>query len=293
MKYQINWRFTKGDKMKIESFFTMITEKDRRLPLYVTGIGQEENQDHIIRKEGFPYYHLAICDEGAGKLLVGGKEYVIGQGTAFFFYPDFPHEYYPFKEPWTIRWIIFAGFGADALVNAVNFGKYEVFAIHNSEEVNHCYKKLYKVLSVKKNNHMLEASGILYNFLANIGSYIQSNEFNNLTRINEKLNRVIEYIKENYQKELALDEMANLAEVSPSYLCRIFKRVYGMTPFAYVVRYRINVAKQWIVNNPEKSIKSISYEAGFTDCSYFGATFKEYEGCSPNQFRMMYKEKSR
>lgn len=275
--------------MKMERIFSLIIEKDRKLPLYVTGLGYEEHQDHIIRRGGFPNYHLAICDNGTGRLLIDGKEYIIDKGMAFFFYPNIPHEYYTVKEPWSIRWIIFDGFGVDALLSAVNLGQYDVFTINNPEEINYCYNRLYKTLSAKKSNNMLEASGIFYNFLTNISYHIQTDNTGNITKIDEKLNRVIDYIKGNFEKDISLEDMAVLAEVSPSYLCRIFKKVYGITPITYVIRYRINIAKEWIINSPDKSIKNIAFESGFTDCSYFGATFREYEGCSPNQLRMLYK----
>lgn len=274
--------------MKMERIFSLFTEKDMALPIFVTGVGYEEYQDHVTRNGGFYNYHLAICENGTGRLLIGGKEYIIEKGTAFFFYPNIPHEYYPVTEPWSIRWIIFLGSGVNALLNAVNFGQSEVFKINNPEEINFCYNKLYKTLSAKKATNILEASGIFYSFLININNLIEPEHWESKTQITEKLNAIIEHIQGNFQKDLSLEDLAALAGVSPSYLCRIFKQVYCMSPFTYIMRCRINAAKGWLINYPNKSIKNIALESGFHNCSYFGSVFKEHEGCSPNQFRKLY-----
>ncbi|MDP4088679.1 MAG: AraC family transcriptional regulator [Bacillota bacterium] len=272
----------------MERIFSLLTEKDMVLPVFVTGVGYEEYQDHVTRKGGFHNYHLAICENGTGRLLIGEREYFIEKGMAFFFYPNIPHEYYPVTEPWSIRWIIFSGSGAEALLNAVNFDRIEVFRINSPEEVSFCYNKLYKTLSAKKATNMLESSGIFYSFLANINNLIEPENLENKTQVAEKLDFIIEHIQGSYRRDLSLEELAALAGVSQSYLCRIFKQAYGMSPFTYIMRCRINAAKEWLINFPDKSIKNIALESGFNNCSYFGAVFKEHEGCSPNQFRKLY-----
>lgn len=268
--------------------FSLLTEKEMALPVFVTGVGFEEYQDHVTRNGGHPNYHLAFCQNGTGKLLIENKEYIIEKDMAFFFYPNIPHEYYPVTEPWSITWIIFAGSCADAILGTVNLGKFEVFKINSPEEVNFCYNKLYKTLSVKKATNMLEASGILYSFLVNINSVIQPENHETQTQIVEKLDSLIKYIKNNLQKDLSLEYLAMQLGISESYLCRIFKKIYGISPFTYILRCRINAAKEGLINYPAKSIKSIAIDAGFKNCSYFGSLFKEYEGCCPGQFRKLY-----
>lgn len=276
----------RGDEM--ERVFSLLTEKDLTLPIYVTGVGFEEYQDHVTRRKGFPNYHLAFCENGTGRLLIDEKEFIIEKGMAFFFIPEVPHEYYPLKEPWSIRWIIFTGIASDSLLRAVNFGRYEVFHINSTEEINFCYHKLYKTLSVRKAGNMLEASGIFYSFLSGINHLIGTQASGNRTQIEEKLDIITDYIKTNYHKELSLEELAALVDITPSYLCRIFKSVYEMSPFTYILRCRINAAKEQLINYPDMSVKSIALETGFRNNSYFGAVFKEFEGYTPIRFRELY-----
>ncbi len=272
----------------MERLFSLLTERDISLPLFVTGVGYEPYQDHVTRKDGFPNYHLAFCEQGAGKLLINNREYMIEQKTAFFFYPDVPHEYYPVAEPWSLRWIIFSGSGADILLNAAGMNHVEVFRLNSSDEVNFCYKMLHKILLEKRPTSMLEASGFLYNFLANINKLIETVTPEGDTQLAKKLNIITGYIKNNFRKDISLEELAAQAGISSSYLCRIFKKAYGISPFTYILRCRINAAKEELINLPDKSVKDISLATGFNNCSYFGSVFKECEGCSPKKFRSLY-----
>lgn len=272
----------------MERIFSLLSERDMSLPVFVTGIGHEKCQDHVTRIGGFPNYQLAVCSSGAGKLLIGNKEYIIEKDMAFFFCPNIPHEYYPIREPWSVRWVIFLGSFVDALLDAVNIGKFEVFKINGPEEFVFCHNRLYKTLSAKKATTMLEASGILYSFLANIGNIIEPDISENKTQIADKLNCMTGYIKTSFREDLSLEHLAEYTGVSASYLCRIFKKAYGMSLFTYILRCRINAAKEMLINYPGKSIKNIALDSGFNNCSYFGSVFKEHEGCCPNQFRKLY-----
>lgn len=272
----------------MERIFSLLTERDISLPLYVTGVGYEHYQDHVTRKDGFPDYHLAFCEQGAGKLLIYNREYFIEEKTAFFFYPNVPHEYYPVAEPWSLRWIIFSGSGAGILLNAAGMNRAQVFRLKSPDEVILCYKKLHKILQAKKATSMLEASGILYNFLANINDMIEQENSESDTQLEKKLNGITTCIKNNFKSDISLDELAAQAGISSSYLCRIFKKEFGISPFTYILRCRVNAAKEELINFPDKSVKAISRDTGFNNCSYFGSVFKEYEGCTPGRFRRLY-----
>lgn len=274
--------------MKSECIFPMLLEKDKRLPLYVIGIGCDEYQRQIIREEGLPCHQLALCADGTGKFCAGNREFTINKGDAFYFAPNTPHQYYPVKEPWTTLWILFSGSGADALLDAMNFRQYEVFSMINLEEGLIWYNRLYNTLSIKGSNHMPEASALLYSMLINTGRQLNAVEASSQSSVAGKLDRVLDFIKKSYSRDISLKDMAEAAGVSASYLCRIFKKEFNLTPVAYLIRFRINLAKEILINNPDKSIKSIAYETGFSDNSYFGVIFREYEGCSPNQFRTLY-----
>ena len=266
----------------------MVTEKDRRLPLVVSGIGIEEQQPIIIREDGIPLFHLLLCIKGKGLLKIDGKEFIIKENDLFYFDPDIPHEYYPLEDPWTTMWIVYEGYMTKTIMTSAYFGSYEIFPVSDIKYFTKCFNKIYKLNSEKPADYILKSSCELYNLLVWIGC--NSPRGGNIRKDSAflKLNKVTDYIKENFYKDIPLDELAKIADVSVSYLCRLFKKEYDMTIVEYILQIKIFEAKRMLIASPNKGIKWIAKEAGFNDLSYFGKIFKKTEGCTPNQFRQLY-----
>ncbi len=97
------------------------------------------------------------------------------------------------------------------------------------------------------------------------------------------LRKVLEYIHEHLDQDLALTRLAAIAHMSPSYFSRLFKQSTGLSPHQYVIRYRIERAKQ-LLRQSKLSIAEIAYSLGFTHQSHFSHHFKHLTGISPKTF---------
>jgi len=268
--------------------FVMVTERERRLPVVVSGLGVEEFQGHITRKEGFPLFHLVLCQSGRGLLKIDGKEIEIHPKEVFFFEPNVPHEYEPLEEPWTTLWIVFEGFSARAVMDGGGFGRWEVAEVSDSEFFLERFERIYRLVTEQPNDNALQASAELYGLLAELGreSRIRSNGKENSG--SAKLRLVTDYILDHPTQDITLEELATVAGVSVSYLCRLFKKEYAMTPVSYILRHKIYEAKKQLIAFPNKTIQEIAGGLGFHDMSYFGLVFRKSEGCTPRQFRSQY-----
>jgi AraC family transcriptional regulator len=98
------------------------------------------------------------------------------------------------------------------------------------------------------------------------------------------LRRVLDYIAENLTGRLGLEELANVAGMSPHYFSELFRRSMGLPPHQYVVSRRIERAKQSL-RNPKHSILEAALSAGFENPSHFARTFRRHVGATPRQFR--------
>ncbi|RGY96454.1 helix-turn-helix domain-containing protein [Clostridium sp. AM58-1XD] len=96
--------------------------------------------------------------------------------------------------------------------------------------------------------------------------------------------RVKNYIDENYQKELSLDEVSRMVDVSPYYLSRLFKQETGKTFIEYLTSVRMKEARR-LLANPDYSIKEVCVMSGYGDPNYFSRIFKKYEGITPTEYR--------
>ena len=102
---------------------------------------------------------------------------------------------------------------------------------------------------------------------------------------NSPIDTVIHFMESNFDKDISAEDLANRIGVSVSYLCRIFKNSYHLTPLQYLILLRISKAKEYMSRYPDKSIREISRLCGYHDSSYFGAEFKRITGMTPKTYR--------
>lgn len=92
------------------------------------------------------------------------------------------------------------------------------------------------------------------------------------------------YIKENYQKNISLEELARVHNLSPIYFHKLFTSFFQKTPNKYLLDLRIAHAKTRLLEE-NCNLPDIALECGFSSQSYFCYKFKEQTGLSPLKFR--------
>lgn len=95
------------------------------------------------------------------------------------------------------------------------------------------------------------------------------------------------FIRENYVRQIALEDLTDLAGCSKTTLIQAFREVYGCTPLHYIIQTRLQKAKELLVST-DAGISQISDLIGFQSVHYFSRFFKEKEGFSPMEFRAKY-----
>lgn len=264
-------------------YFTLLTNKNKELPLYITGIGREEPQGYVFRDRGYPYYQLAYCTAGRGIYKIDGKEYILEEGMMFYFEPDAPHEYHMLTDDFSTRWIIYDGQNVKTIMDNVGIGPvYDVFYLYNPSVFMACLDKIEQLVNSNAPESMVRASGLFYEYLTGIRRMPYADES---AQAALKAKRAAEYVRKNYMRDISLVDIAESIIVSESYLCRIFKKEFDMTPMAYLSYYRINMAKKLLLECLDLRVCDIAEITGFQSVSYFGMVFKKYEGCTPKEFR--------
>ncbi|BDA74784.1 transcriptional regulator, AraC family [Calothrix sp. PCC 7716] len=98
-----------------------------------------------------------------------------------------------------------------------------------------------------------------------------------------KLQQVTEYINEHLDQDLGLEELAQLVQMSQHYFSQMFKQSLGMTPHQYVIRRRVERAKEFLYEG-KLSIAQIAQTVGFANQSHLNFHFKRLLGVTPRKF---------
>ena len=92
------------------------------------------------------------------------------------------------------------------------------------------------------------------------------------------------YIDENFQKDVSLDDVSRIVDISPFYFSKLFKQEAGKNFIEYLTEVRLSNARMFL-NNPQYSIKEVCVMSGYSDPNYFSRIFKKYEGVTPSEYR--------
>ena len=99
--------------------------------------------------------------------------------------------------------------------------------------------------------------------------------------------KVKNFIAQNYMDELRLNQLADIAGMSPSAFSRFFKLHTGRNLSDYIIDIRLGYAARLLVDT-SRSVSEISFDCGFNNLSNFNRIFKRKKSCSPTEFRENY-----
>ena len=100
----------------------------------------------------------------------------------------------------------------------------------------------------------------------------------------DTFHHIIDYIEENYMKELSVPMIAAEFNISASHLAHFFKQYSGKSLIEYVNELRIQKAKLFL-EREELAITDIALKVGFSDINYFSRKFKAVTGKTPTEYK--------
>lgn len=114
------------------------------------------------------------------------------------------------------------------------------------------------------------------------GEQVSPKVLANLTH--KQLHHVLEYIEARISEDLSLSDLAGLAGLSRFHFLRIFKNTTGTTPHQYVLRRRLELAKDLLADG-DLPIQEVAARAGFSSAVHFSRAFQQRVGLSAREFR--------
>lgn len=133
---------------------------------------------------------------------------------------------------------------------------------------------------------------ILYE-LASSGDYhrLASSQYSHadIPVTSQRIQNVKDYIDQNYNREIRMEVLSGMVNMTPNALSRFFKQKTNRTISNYINEVRIGHAAALLVDSAS-TILEICYKCGFNTISNFNRTFKSVKGITPTEFRESYKK---
>lgn len=148
--------------------------------------------------------------------------------------------------------------------------------------------KMKIVTDVKPEGYILRFNSLLFEILFqlfhNFSTRVVQGDQNQRSKDKERLNTILNYIKENYNRHISIDEIAGVAYLQSGYFCRFFKKCTGITFLEYQNELRLSYIYQDLISTDD-SVKNILERHGFTNYKLFRKIFYEHFGTTPTKLR--------
>lgn len=274
-------------------FFQQLSDFDKLLPYYFSGVGISYEQEYVKRpceyqchQWMFSEYQWIQTRKGAGELILNGNRYIIKEGQGMLLFPNEPHEYYPLDGEWETDWIILNGKYLDDFIrNILKADTSGVYYISDPKSVANKMNKLYNTAISPDPTRNVSESVMVYQILMDIFKLISQKQNQALINTSQKIEPVLLYIHTNYNKSITIDELAKILDITPQHLCRIFKKITSHTIAEYINAIRIRKSKELLLSDKRMQIKEIALNVGFNSVSYFCYVFRKSEHIAPAEFR--------
>lgn len=102
--------------------------------------------------------------------------------------------------------------------------------------------------------------------------------------VQDCIRSVKDYLEERYMDPITLETLSKRTLLSESYLCRMFKKLLGVSPIEYLIRVRVSAAQRYL-SNTDNTVVEIGRLCGFRTESHFFQTFKRMTGFTPSAYR--------
>lgn len=262
---------------------------------YSKYVENENNKAHLWHYH--PEIEMVFVNGGAGKRQIGSHVSYYTEGDLILIGSNLPHcgftdthtgnknetviQMKPdflgngFMTLQEAKWI---GELFDKAKGGIAFGKQtkkEVGKLIEDMEFQQPFNKLLtllgvlKALETTKDFKILNASGF------SIETQIQDND---------RINMIFNYVKDHFQEQISLEDIAEMSAMTVPSFCRYFKKITKKTFTRFVNEYRVVHASK-LLSEKHMGITAISYESGFNNFSHFNKIFHEFTGKSASEYR--------
>lgn len=282
-------------------------KSNEELSLILLNVGYSElNANWNWKNVYSPFARIYYVKEGRAKIKIGDKTYILEPGHLYLTPPFTLHDnecdcyfslyYIHFYEKVINKESIFDKYDFPIGIKAASLDlslTQRLLEINPDRYLHHFDPQLYDnppIFSqyIANNNKMslhssVETQGILYMLISKFLELLKMKSNNKDIRINKSLL----YIHENIDKDISIEQLANIACITEDHFIRLFKKEMSCTPTKYINLKKMEKAQLFLLTT-NMSIRNIAFDLSIDNISYFNRIFKQHTGKTPTQYREEY-----
>lgn len=243
---------------------------NNKLPFKYYGNLKRNADDKGVMSNWHDNLELQLCTKGNGCVFLDSKKYEIKKGDIIVVNPNVIHLTLACDH------IEISGIILDSNFDIMDKNLYYQPIINNWEIENLFDKIANERDNLKLTKYLIEILIILKETYCCVNPKITNSRYFNIVK------KSIEYIRENYNEKITIDDIAKKVQINKYTLSKEFKKLTNQTIVDYINAYRIERVVQLIIKG--ENVTTSAYNCGFNNLSYFTNVFKKYKGVLPSKY---------
>lgn len=239
--------------------------------------------DYAIQRDTFPYYSIELVTRGEGDVTLGGTPHRLEPGALFTYGPGVAHRIRTDREALLGKYFVnFTGAGSMGLLKQLDASLGSCLRITSVPELQLLFNELIRD-GVRGDASVCAA---MLRCLVLRAAAHRSSGIEPGPEPYETYQRCVNHLVTHAERLISQQQLAAECEVTPEYLSRLFKRHGRQTPYQMLLRLRMNLAAERLLDSSD-TIKEVACGLGYTDPFHFSRAFKATFGVSPSEFRKL------
>lgn len=274
--------------------FELVSQDLNPTFLFAGKIDRKTSENNYHTHE-FPEIGIILSGQGLYHL---NDEYVpVSEGDVLFFNPGIGHESV-IRAPEDCRMEFFVGF-SDVAFNGMRRNHIELKdggnILHTKGRTR---RAIFRICEEMEKENIARRPGryfMLKSYLVQLLLIIVREQLEQVEPLEgrefeyggkkETAEQIADYLDEHYAEKISLDQIAENMYLSPFYISKIFKSEIGESPIHYLIRIRLEKARELLEKKPELSISDVAERVGYEDVYHFSKLFKKTYGVSPSRIK--------
>nr|WP_325205395.1 AraC family transcriptional regulator [uncultured Oscillibacter sp.] len=215
------------------------------------------------------------------------RDYDLGPDQGFLICPGQISTYVADRnQPWKYVWLEFDGLRVSEFVESAGLDLSQPVYRPQSSAQGQRVRDIMLYMADHSDASPLYLTGLLFLFLDLLIQTSSTRRALHGVQLKDfYIQEAINYMERNYQRELSVEELADVCKLNRSYFSKLFKDSMGCPPQEFLIRLRLAHAAD-LMKGTRKSIGDIAARCGYPNQLHFSRAFKKRYGISPREWRL-------